>query len=94
MVPDEIVNGQELPTAEEASERASSDAVERCNALIATAFPGSGGEYDRGFCDAMESMTLALGAEKIQPSAVISAVVTVLDAYGNNVDDDDDAPTM
>ena len=71
------------------------DLLADCFEQIAKGLPAveaysKSGEYARGFRDALESLTYSLAESRVQPSAVLDAVETALDAYGNNVADDDD----
>ncbi len=65
--------------------------LERCNDLIALEIPDSETDgYSKGFRDALESIALYLILAKTRPSLVMEGLQTALDAYGNNIDLDDD----
>lgn len=56
-------------------------------ANIGKSLPAAHG-YEKGFKDALESITLAL-AKTIAPAVLEEVIATALDAYANNVDDAD-----
>jgi hypothetical protein len=72
--------------------KASSDEVisAKTRKEISTSLPCGVGPHSDGFRDALESMVLALEAEGVSPKVIAKSVMTALDAYANNMANDDE----